>query len=358
MTNIVEAKAFYEALKHLSILTRRAKFGLLDEICVRFTEDACTMTATDIANVMQVELPADGDSFSFVFADTAKVIKACKFFSGRLSFELKGEGKDMRLTMSCGEKSADFPVNDARDYPWDWQFEAVQQYSCSADTLLNRMKRVKYAAGPYSTNHPEMEGFQFAGQYLYCIDGYRLAVSEDESLSVSVPFVIPQIAMNCLKEMGDGELRIEVGLTRVRLRCRNLTALLKRILCDPAATPAKYLPRSPGEVCTVNRQEYLHELGYLKECAGTGEKAVVLFENGDLTLQQKDASYRTRVNMAGECRIIYAFEAEKMCDALKQFSGSDTVEISAYGKSTPIVLTAKGSSDTALLVPHRYPKAA
>ena len=358
MTSTIDAKSFYKALKHLDVFNQKAKVLFFDEVCIRFREDSCTLSATDVYNEISVNVPASGDSFDFVFCTTKKVINACRYFEGLLTITLNGADKEMRVTMRCGDKSAVFPVIRADDYYTVRDFEPEQSYTANAAALLERMKRVKYAAMPYNNQHPDMEGFQFYGSQLFCVDGYRLAVSEDSGLTVTNPFVISKTAVNCLKEMGTADVQIDVGKRLVRFRAGNITAFIQRIQSNCSIIPEKVIPKQQKESYTIDRRKYLNELDYLKQCYGAKGKAIVQFENGVLSVQQQEACYQAKVEVAGNCDVIYAFDVEFMRDALSQFSGTDQVRIQVSSHYAPITITAEGTTDTALVLPYRTRSAA
>ena len=358
-TSTVNAKAFYEAMKHLESLIHRNKLHILDEICVRFREDGCTLLATDIYNEISVDVPARGDNFDFAFCGTARVIRACRFFEGELKLELHGEGKKMRLALFNGGKCAEFPVTGADDYTILRPFAVKQSYETKAAVLLERMKRVKYASSDHPKNtRPETEGFQFYGTQLFCIDGCRMAVSEDGSLDVTEPFVVSKAAMTCLQEMGKATVKIDVGDRLIRFQAGSITALVKRIQAPISGKPDKYLPDPLKEHYTVDRKSYLKELNYLKQCHGPRGTAVATFKAGELTVYQQGAKYRAKVDVDGKCEIVYGMDVNFMLDALNQFPEAAYVEIRATSPYSPIIVTAEGTSDYALVMPHKMENAA
>ena len=75
-------------------------------------------------------------------------------------------------------------------------------------------------------------------------------------------------------------------------------------------------------------------------------------------IDRKVRDIARKVDLSDECRIDYAFDAEMMRQALGQFIGCDTVDIHVSGPTSPIMITARGTSDTALVLPTRYRRAA
>lgn len=106
MKSTVDAKAFSAALDKVSKVLRKSAVPIIEQICVRFEGDRCICTATDLITWVSVELPAQGDVFSFAFTKTRDVVKVSRFFDGNLVVELRELGgakkESPRITLTCG----------------------------------------------------------------------------------------------------------------------------------------------------------------------------------------------------------------------------------------------------------------
>ena len=58
MRATVDAKAFVQALERVSGLIRRSTIPALNAVLVRFEEDRCTLTSTNIETYLSAALPA------------------------------------------------------------------------------------------------------------------------------------------------------------------------------------------------------------------------------------------------------------------------------------------------------------
>ena len=96
MKSTVDAKAFSAALDKVSKVLRKSAVPIIEQICVRFEGDRCICTATDLITWVSVELPAQGDVFSFAFTKTRDVVKVSRFFDGNLVVELRELGGGIR----------------------------------------------------------------------------------------------------------------------------------------------------------------------------------------------------------------------------------------------------------------------
>ena len=75
MKNTVDAAAFYKAMAALLDIPAKSSISVLREVKVEFTGDQCVLSATDLNTWMSVTLPAVGDSFGFVFRNSANIQK-------------------------------------------------------------------------------------------------------------------------------------------------------------------------------------------------------------------------------------------------------------------------------------------
>lgn len=77
----VDAAHFHEALGNvLRFAAKRSRLPILEEAQVRFEDGHCVLTCTNLDQWCMSTIPAVGDSFSFVFVGTRKILSACKYF--------------------------------------------------------------------------------------------------------------------------------------------------------------------------------------------------------------------------------------------------------------------------------------
>lgn len=109
---IVDAQAFSEALKNISLVLKKSDILILEEASVRFSGGRCILTATDMTTWMIAEIPASGDDFSFIFSRTKKLELVCRRFDGSLTMEwtentARHDG-DGLVRLSCGSRTGEF----------------------------------------------------------------------------------------------------------------------------------------------------------------------------------------------------------------------------------------------------------
>ena len=169
MKNTVDAAAFYKAMTALLDIPAKSSISVLREIKVAFTGDQCVLSATDLNTWMSVTLPASGDSFDFVFQNSANIQKVCRHYDGALELELQQRGDESFLTMRSGSKGGEFPVYDTKDCP-EWpEIEVKQTYAANAANILACVKQVKYAVGSRNTR-PEYQGVLFQNKHIWAVE--------------------------------------------------------------------------------------------------------------------------------------------------------------------------------------------
>ena len=350
MRSSVDAAAFYKAMTALLDIPTKSSIRALREIKVAFDANQCVLSATDLNTWMSVTLPASGDSFDFVFRNSANIQKVCRHFDGTLELELQQRGDESFLTMRSGGKGGKFPVYEAEECPTWPEFEAKQRYTANAAIILKCVKQVKYAVDLRSTR-PEYQGVLFQNKHIWAVEGHRAACCDDGGLSVEKPFTVAVPALEHLKVFGNTDIQIDVNERCVTFRNEwiRLTAH-----CVPNATPLIYeniVPQKWNEEFCFHRKNFVQALKYLLACIGKTDKPYVRFENGLLTLRAKDCHYKAAVSINPESSIVFGFDARFMLDALTQFEKQDMVTMRLTSPLGAILLVAGNSS--AIVLPVR-----
>ena len=350
MKNTVDAAAFYKAMTALLDIPAKSSISVLREIKVAFTGDQCVLSATDLNTWMSVTLPASGDSFDFVFQNSANIQKVCRHYDGALELELQQRGDESFLTMRSGSKGGEFPVYDTEDCPTWPEFEVKQTYTANAAKIIACVKQVKYAVDLRNTR-PEYHGVLFQSKHIWAVEGHRAACCDDGGLDVEKPFLVGVPALEHLKVFGNTDIQIDVNERCVTFRNEwiRLTAH-----CVPNATPLIYeniVPQKWNEEFCFHRKDFVQALKYLLACVGKADKPYVRFENGLLTLRAKDCLYKAAVSISAESSIIFGFDARYMLDALTQFEKQDMVAMRLTSPLGAILLVAGNSS--AIVLPVR-----
>ena len=350
MKNTVDAAAFYKAMTALMEVTSKSSIEVLREIKAEFTRDQCVLSATDLNTWMSVTLPASGDSFDFVFRNSANIQKVCRHFDGALELELQRREDEFFLTMRSGSKGGEFSVYDTKDCPVWPEFEVKQTYAANAAKLLACVKQVKYAVDSRNVR-PEYQGVLFQNKHIWAVEGRRAGCCDDGGLDVEKPFLVGVSALEQLKAFGDADMQISVADNWVLFQNEHVRLLAKRIQNVTPMTYESVVPRNWNEEFCFHRKDFVQALKYLLACIGKADKPYVRFHNGTLSLRVNGCLYKAAVPISAESSIIFGFDARFMLDALTQFEKQELVTMRLAGSLGAISLVAGSSS--AIVLPVR-----
>ena len=349
MRAVVDSSAFSAALKDAARVLGASPIPELSEVRAQFSGGRCILTATDLTTWLTAELPATGDDFSFLFSSTKNLVKACGYYSGDIFFELEGDEESPTLRVSCGDKTGALPVYSDQNYPVFPEAEG-NTVICDADALYRRIERIRYAAVG-NASRPELSGVRFQDERIWCVDGYRAAVSRNAVLCVERPFILPAEALRNLRVFGTQPVKIQVGTKCVCFSGRDRRLMIKpleagdRLELDSVMTER---PRGQYRIC---RTEFLEALRYLKEFVRTKGEYSTAFVDGRLVIQTAAGQYSADLGLGPACRIETAFDLRFMKEALEQFDGAGYVTLQIADAPMPIFLSEDSGENTALVLP-------
>ena len=350
MKNSVDAAAFYKAMTALMEVTSKSSIEVLREIKAEFTGEQCVLSATDLDTWMSVTIPASGDSFSFVFWNSANIQKVCRHYDGTLELELFRRGGRPFLTMRSGSKGGEFPAYDTQDCPAWPEFEAEQTYTANAAKILACVKQVKYAVDLRSTR-PEYHGVLFQDRHIWALEGHRAACCDDGGLDVKTPFTVGVPALEHLKAFGDTEIQVDVNENWITFRSEGIRLTAHCVSNASLLSYEEIIPQNWKEEVRFHQKDFVRALKYLRACAGKSSKAYVRFDSGILTLRTAECCYKAVVPIDQESSIIFGFDIRYMLDALTQFEKQDLVTMRLTSPLGAISLIASNSS--AIVLPVR-----
>lgn len=350
MRSSVDAAPFYKAMTALMEVPSKSSIEVLREIKAEFTGDRCVLSAADLDIWMSVTIPVVGDSFDFVFRNSANIQKVCRHYDGALELELQRREDEFFLTMRSGSKGGEFSVYDTKDCPVWPEFEVKQTYTANAAKLLACVKQVKYAVGSRNVR-PEYRGVLFQNKHIWALEGHRAACCDGGGLDVETPFTVGVPALEQLKAFGNADVQISVADNWVLFQNEHVRLLAKRILNVAPMTYESVVPQKWNEEFCFHRKDFVQALKYLLACVGKTDKPYVRFENGLLTLRAKNCLYKAAVSISAESSIVFGFDARFMLDALTQFEKQDLVTMRLTSPLGAISLIAGNSS--AIVLPVR-----
>lgn len=265
----VDAAHFHEALGNvLRFAAKRSRLPILEEAQVRFEDGHCVLTCTNLDQWCMSTIPAVGDSFSFVFVGTRKILSACKYFSGELELTYTIEPTETnpdprgQISISDGKRSLKRSTERTSDFPELKEKPLDRHYPVNPKRLLERFKRVKYAVSSNDAR-PNQCCIEFLKDKIIAVDGYRLAMSTDPAVNVEKPFYIPPEVMAELTMFKDQDCTISVGEEWAAVESETLR-VLTRIPGYDGFDVERAIPTSFSTEYPVDVDQLLDEVRYAK----------------------------------------------------------------------------------------------
>jgi len=355
MISTVDAAAFAAAVKSVSGILEKNDVPQLAQVRVQFADDACRVSATDMAAWLSADIPAAGDEFSFVFRNTAKLLRAMRHLSGALTIELLGPEDDRKVYLHTESKAGEFPALEDDAHEEIPRFVPEQRYEVNLETLRRRVENVSYATS-IRVGKPASAGVRFQDRRIWSVDGYRMAIHEAVTLNVTTPFILSAAALKHLRafQTKDGELL--VGKDYAAITTDGLTLTCPLVERSDDLQIETVIPKKFAETYLVSRKQYLDALNYLSACTNAKEQIYVVFDGGYLVTHDRHGKYAARVEIVeGESKVNYAFNLAYMKQALEHLKDDELVRIDAISEISPILLRC--GDVTAMVLPVRMPKA-
>lgn len=338
MRTRVDAKAFIQALDRVSGLIRKSAIPVLNAVLVRFEEDRCTLTSTNIEAYLSAVLPAQGDAFAFLLDRPRETARAFRQFEGELALEQtetgEGDRRRIKLVLSCGPRSAELHPFLPEDFPRYPIWEAKDSFTANAARLYARVERVKYAVGIPRKEEARacVVSVQFSGNRVYALDGCRMAWDTDPELDVPRPFMAAPDALEHLKLFGDQAVSVRLG-ERYAEVADGVTSLLFRLPEGELFKLDSAIPERYQVEAQVSPAEFLAELKYLKRSLRGNRAHMVRFSGGNLLAESAGERYATKISATGCDGVEFGFNLDYMADALEQFGKEPSVKMKEIGRA-------------------------
>lgn len=348
----VDAKSFADVLGKLCRLLKHSSLPLTEQVLVRFTNGECHLTATDVGTWLTARLPSQGGNGSFMLTRPRETAKACRNFDGELVFLLEQSKDGWQVELQNGTRRAVLRADVPELWPEEPSLNERISFQANAASLSDRIEQVRYAsAKPGSTRESAM-AVQFKEGNIYCLDGYRLACSRNDSLCVPEPFMVRADDLSYLKLFGSNDVTVYIGERRILVSGSLLSLNLHRVE-GLNYELSNALPTGYQDEFWISPRDFLQELDFLQSFAGKNLRTPVRFCSGTLSVDYGGGTCQTEVPLDGTSRVVFGFDPRYMADALEQFEKETRVKMKVSGVHSPFVLEAEDHSDYALILPAR-----
>lgn len=353
---VVDAREFEAAVKTAAaVVMKRSVIASLEQVSMVVSGGSCRLMGTDLCQWVEIKvlLKSCGEDFSVIFGDTTKILRACKYYNGDLQISYEAS-KEQPLTFSCGELQMECEIID-EDYPGLPTGDYTETYEVVASDLYKRTEKMKYAVATNDVR-PALMGVIIQNNMIYCVDGYRMAASRMDNLSVSRAISVPLSAMLRLSIYGDETIDFHCG-RRFASFVNDHATIVTHLLEGEVIDPDKVVPATFGYSFPLELAGCTQGVKYLWDISGKRCNHVE-FHAGVLKMGTKRGSYSAVLPIQGNPQIHFAANPVHLLEALSQFKGAKTVELRANDSSvSPLVITDGGDS-YALILPRRLNAAA
>jgi len=361
MKSAVDAQTFYTALSTVHKLTHRSAIPQLEEVKADFSPDHCVLTASDLDQWVSIEIPASGTAFSLVFSYTKELVKMTRTLSGEMEISLKAEEKkgEGKVTIRCLNRQSTLGAYPSDDFPECPAVEPIHSYTADAEKLLERVTSVRYAADEKS-ERAAVRGVRFLENQVYCVDGYRMAVSIDPELCAEEPFVLPvKTFKHWAALFPSGTLALAIGKKFVRITGGSVTQVM-HLLTPDGLIPQNVVPTCCRERYLVSPKYFSKEVSYLSEFIKIPERQPVAFTRGKLYVESGAGTFTADVGFGCDCQTDICFNVRHLLEAVKHFEQYENISLELSSPYAPMVLRADEYNYSIVLPmrPGKYKQAA
>jgi len=339
MNSTVDAKTFYAALDKVQKLTRRSVVPQLEEVKADFFPDRCVLTATDLEQWVCIEISAQGDTFSLVFNYTKGLIKMCRTLSGPMDINYEAGEDNGRVSILCQNRQSTLGAFLGDSFADSPAVKPDHTYTVDAAKLFKRVSSISYAADEKS-DRAAMRGVRFLKDQMFCLNGYRMAVSVDPSFCPAEPFVLPVQAFKYWETLfPKGPVTLDIEKKYARFTGGNVKQYI-RLLEPDWIVPKNVVPTSCRERYLVSPKTFSKELTYLSEFIQNPDRQPAAFTRGKVSVESNAGAFTTEVGFGCDSELEISFNVRYLLDAAKHFEQYKHITIELSSPYTPMVLRA------------------
>jgi DNA polymerase-3 subunit beta len=313
-------------------------------------EGQCTLLGTNAEQYVKTNIPSQSyDSCRFVFEDTAKLMKAMKFFrESDIQFEFNGtDDTDGNIKIQCGNKTAEMQTIEANVFPEFPVIDNDEQYRYTASKLTERYDRVKYAVSHENTK-PVLTGIHFDMNNMVTLDGYRLALNSDDDLIVNTAFTVPEIFIKLCADLLIGSIEIKQSKRYISVSDLE-TTIISRLFEQNYVKYMEVLPKD-GNLLRIDKTSFVEGLQYFKALTSKGtRKNAAIWSQDKLTFKDENSTYAASFDYEGQFDYEIAFNLFYMLDAMDQFKDKTIQMYMGQRKVNPMMI--KDEHNVALVLP-------
>ena len=304
----------------------------------------------------------------------SKVIKGVKHFSVDYPTVIQVENQGKEIAISNNDKSMKNSTGwniDVYEPLKINEDESYERYDYQIDKFLNRINKIDYAVEKRDDGKVLIKSFTFSGSDIVTLDGFRLAMSQDDDLTIKDKIYVDYKTIELIKKITDkksvGEMGIIIQNDLIQFRFDDVKVTAK-LNIESSSFHYKDLIRSEhngkvemGRKALENNIKYLNEFNkddknrriamlFTEDSIGIKDNSITFEaqdENGKYNSQI--ATKIEDVNNSFKMNEIH-FNGVYFLDMLKVID-SENIELLLDSAVSPIII--KSENETHLLLPIR-----
>lgn len=311
MKFIVSSTTLLKNLQKISgVLSTNNTLPILDDFLFELTEDALSITASDLHTTMSVSVTPDKMEGPGIMAVPARILlDTLKTFPDiPVTFSLDEE--DLTVEISAGEGNYKLPGHSSEEYPQVPEKEDVREVTLSSDLLANAVHKTIFATGNDELR-PVMSGVlcEFSTENITFVatDAHKLVRYRrtDVTMEDYSSFIIPKKPLNQLKSVltfdQDTPVKVEFNQTNAFFAFENIK-LVCRLVEGKYPNYEAVIPKDNTKELIIDRLSFLNALKRVSIFANQSTHQVRLRLSGqELYLSAEDVEFANEAKERLDC---------------------------------------------------------
>lgn len=358
----VNTKQFQESLKKLEVvIPNKTKLPILEGVKLSITGNTIQLAATDLENyvtatINDFDVEVQG---STVITNIKEIMKSFKFMKESYT---EIEVKNNEIIITNGNRNIKMKCEDAEEYPLEFTTGDIENtYTYNTKSLYNRIKKIDFARTKDDTR-PILTGIHFNNEDMVTLDGYRIALNKDTSLTVEKPFTIASGTINFINKTLNSKIEEEVLIST---NDKYITLKYDNLIVTSRLLEGKYFnykdiflkEYSTIKLNTKKLKDNIEFLSiYTKGIKSELTTANITSNKLKLIVNTEQGLFDTEDKINSELDLTIGFNNKYMLEALKSIQ-EEEIEICLHGEYNPIQIKENENS-MYIVLPVRLEKTA
>ncbi len=296
-------------------------------------KDSLTLFATNSEVYAETYIDMWGefecDMDEFCISNVTNIVKKLKMFGETTQIKLQSN----ILIFSDGKKETKVKADMAEEHTVMPIFENENTYNYNMNSLKDRYKTVGFAVSK-DDRRVAHTGIYFNGCDMVALDGFRLAMNEDNTLNVTKPFNIKGEHLKLISDTLIGNVTIATSDKYTKFTTYEMCVVTRQIGGD-FLDYKKVIPASFAETHTIDVKEMAEAMKYLKLSVNNTEKDFILWNKNLLSVKTPEG--QDAININSNINVEIGFNVKYMLETMQHCKG-EKVEFNFANSLSPILI--------------------